>query len=71
LAFDWSIPISLTDKLYLEPGIHLAWTDLKEANAGLHDDPATENIDESETTVDATAGDEFMVYWTVNIGADF
>ena len=69
LAFDWSIPIKLTEQLYLEPGVHLAWTDLKEVSSGMDDDPATTDTDESVRK--ATAGDEYMVYWSINVGADF
>jgi hypothetical protein len=64
LLFDWSIPINLTEQLYLEPGIHLAWTDLED----LEDDEDTPDVDESAKR---TAGDEFMVYWSINVGANF
>lgn len=63
LLFDWSVPISLTEQLYLEPGIHLGWTDLESI---------TEVADDGTvSTRDAHGGDEFMVYGSVNIGADF
>ncbi len=63
LLFDWSVPISLAKGLYVEPGIHFGWTDL---------DQITEVADDgTETTRDAHGGDEFMVYGSVNIGADF
>jgi hypothetical protein len=68
LLFDWSIPINLTDQLYIEPGIHLAWTDLEEVASGMDDDPAT---GDDESVREAHAGDEYMVYGSVNIGANF
>ena len=68
LLFDWSLPISLTDQLYLEPAIHLGWTDLETVVSGVDDDPLTSG---DESLRNAKAGDGFMVYGSVNVGADF
>jgi hypothetical protein len=66
LHFDWGLPINLTDRLYLKPAIHFSWTDLK--TVAMEDDPATAAV---ESTRDAKAGDEYMVYGSINIGANF
>jgi len=69
LHFDWSVPIHLTDQLYVAPALHFSWTDLKMASTGMDDDPATPDVDES--TRAARAGDEYMIYASINFGADF
>jgi hypothetical protein len=63
LLFDWSVPIHLTEQLYVEPGVHLGWTDL--------DTILEVAPDGTESTRDAHGGDEFMVYGSINVGADF
>lgn len=63
LHFDWSVPIHLTEQLYVSPALHLAWTDL--------DSVTTTDATGVEVTRDALAGDEYMVYASINIGADF
>ncbi|MCP4600171.1 MAG: hypothetical protein GY847_06490, partial [Proteobacteria bacterium] len=73
LGFDWSVAIALTDTFYVEPAMHIAWTNIdsqKQVDSGLLDDPETPD-DESVTEVKSTFGDEFMVYAGVNVGADF
>ncbi len=66
LHFDWGIPINLTDKLYIKPAVRLAWTDLK--TVAVDDDPDTAEVETSRT---AKAGDEYMVYASINFGANF
>jgi len=63
LHFDWAIPIHLTEQLYVSPALHFSWTDL-ETVTYLDDTGA-------EASRDATAGDEYMVYGSINFGADF
>jgi hypothetical protein len=61
LLFSWSLPINLTERLYIKPGVNLAWTDLDEV------------VDPNDPTMtrEATGGDEYMVYGTIDIGAMF
>ena len=68
LLFDWALPIHFTEQLYVSPGVHLGWTDLEFVSTGEDDDPTTIG---DESTRNAKAGDEFMIYGSVNIGADF
>ena len=69
LHFDWAVPIHLTEQLYVAPALHFSWTDLDTVASGLDDDLTTADVDESIR--DARAGDEYMVYASINIGADF
>ena len=69
LNFSWGIPIQLTKQLYVTPAVNLSWTDLKTVASGIDDDPLTADIDES--TRNARAGDEYMIYASINFGADF
>ncbi len=61
LLFSWSLPINLTERLFLKPGINLSWTDLDQI------------VDSDDPTItrEATGGDEYMVYGTIDIGARF
>jgi hypothetical protein len=68
LLFNWSIPIHFTEQLYIEPGVHLGWTDLVTVSSGEEDDLSTIG---DESIRNAKAGDEFMIYGSVDIGADF
>lgn len=63
LTFDAALPIALEGSLYLAPAISMAWTNL---------DQITETDAAGvETTRDAHVGDEYMIYGSLNIGADF
>jgi hypothetical protein len=66
LHFDWSVPIHLTEQLYVAPALHFSWTDLK--TVAVADDPTTPEVESSRT---ARAGDEYMIYASINFGADF
>lgn len=68
LHFDWSVPIQLTDQLYVAPALHFSWTDLDTVATGEEDDQTTQ---EDESVRNARAGDEYMVYASINVGADF
>ncbi len=73
LHFDWSVPIHLTEQLYVAPALHFSWTDLKYVSvaSGVDDDPGTADVDESMMDIPARAGDEYMIYASLNVGADF
>jgi hypothetical protein len=58
ILFDAGLSIALPGGLYLSPAVHAAWTNL--------DRIATET-----GTRKATVGDEYMIYGSLNVGADF
>ena len=73
VGFDWSFPVTLAGTFYVEPAVHLAWTNMYSnimVSSGLDDNPATPD-DESMEEREPTFGDEFMVYFGMNLGADF
>lgn len=59
LVFDAAMPIALEGTLYLAPAISMAWTNLDRIATG------------ETTSREATVGDEYMIYGSLNIGADF
>jgi hypothetical protein len=63
VLFDWTVPIAVAGPFYIEPCIHLGWTNFKEEELV--------NAETGETVTFGTPGDEFMVYGSINVGADF
>ena len=61
LLFSWSLPINLTERLFVKPAFNLAWTDLE----------TVADQDNQSDTREATFEDEYMVYGTFDIGAVF
>lgn len=67
LRFDWSFPIKLTDVFYLEPAVHVSWTNIDTKTVTVVDDAG----EEAEVLRDGTPADGLMVYVSVLVGADF
>ena len=65
LSFDFALPIALEGSLYAAPSVSFAWTNIDEVETG--------EMDANGNAVMAKvgAGDEYMVYAGLNIGADF
>ena len=55
INFGASFPISLPDGFYVAPAINAAWTNFETNGAGMN----------------ATVGDEYMIYGSLSVGADF
>ncbi len=67
LLFDAGLNIAIPGGLYIAPALHASWTNLDKIT--IYDDPSTP-ADESDTR-NATSGDEYMIYGSINIGANF
>lgn len=67
VRFDLTFPTQLADALYIEPAVHLSWTNIDEKTITVVDAAGIEQ----PTVVDGTVGDGFMAYLSLAVGADF